>query len=281
MNANNKVWATIVTFNRLELLKECVSAVRNQTLPVHQILVVDNSSTDGTAEWLKLQNDIRVVTQPNAGSSGGQYTAFKIAYENGADWVWTMDDDSLPYEDCLGYLLEFGENSGLPYVAPNLEDYEGVCHFEKIWNNTPFHHADIEGGPFNGGIFSRFLISKIGFPNKDFFIWGDEYEYTDRIRNLSIPLMTVRDAMVKHPSTKMNYKTCKRIFYYVRNQVWRMRLNTYKNTSKKEYQIKRVYVLFLCLTRLFCHFNVSGIYDFFKGIAAGVFTSPEYRGELS
>ena len=53
MKSNIKVDAVIVTYNRLKLLKECISAVLNQTKSINNIIVVNNSSSDGTPEYLK------------------------------------------------------------------------------------------------------------------------------------------------------------------------------------------------------------------------------------
>lgn len=50
---SEKVCAVIVTYNRKELLRECLKAVLGQTRPPDHILVVDNASTDGTLEMLR------------------------------------------------------------------------------------------------------------------------------------------------------------------------------------------------------------------------------------
>ena len=47
-----KFAVTIVTYNRLELLKECIQQVLSQTVPFSYICIVDNHSTDGTSEHL-------------------------------------------------------------------------------------------------------------------------------------------------------------------------------------------------------------------------------------
>ena len=47
-----KFGVIIVTYNRLSLLQECLMNVFSQTVPFHRILVVDNHSTDGTAQYL-------------------------------------------------------------------------------------------------------------------------------------------------------------------------------------------------------------------------------------
>lgn len=47
-----KINCVVVTYNRLSLLKECLSALENQTYPIQRIVIVDNCSTDGTSEFL-------------------------------------------------------------------------------------------------------------------------------------------------------------------------------------------------------------------------------------
>lgn len=55
---NNAV--VIVTYNRLELLKECLACVCRQTIPFSRIIVVDNHSTDGTRDYLEGREDTYV-----------------------------------------------------------------------------------------------------------------------------------------------------------------------------------------------------------------------------
>ena len=43
-----KVAAIVVTYNRKQLLKECLNAILNQTAEVERIIVINNASTDGT-----------------------------------------------------------------------------------------------------------------------------------------------------------------------------------------------------------------------------------------
>ena len=46
-----KIISVIVTYNRINLLKECITAILSSTV-VPDILVVNNASTDGTKEYL-------------------------------------------------------------------------------------------------------------------------------------------------------------------------------------------------------------------------------------
>ena len=73
------ITAVVVTFNRKELLKKNIEALRRQK-ELTTILVVNNGSTDGTAEWLDSQSDLLVIHQSNVGGSGGFYTGIDAAY---------------------------------------------------------------------------------------------------------------------------------------------------------------------------------------------------------
>ena len=98
--------AAIVTYNRLDFLKRVLTALKGQTRKPDRIIVVNNSSSDGTAEYLATCTDIEVITQDNTGSSGGQFTSAKYCYETDSEWIWLMDDDVLPRPDALENLIK-------------------------------------------------------------------------------------------------------------------------------------------------------------------------------
>lgn len=47
-----KVTVVVVTYNRLDKLKKSLSSYDNQVRKPYYMIIVDNASTDGTAEWL-------------------------------------------------------------------------------------------------------------------------------------------------------------------------------------------------------------------------------------
>src|ERR1700749_2405558 len=109
-----KVASVIVTNNRLELLKEALSAVKHQSYAVDKIIVVNNGSTDATDVWLNEQQGLVVIHQENSGGSGGFYTGIKAAVESGAGWICIMYDDTVCRENTLeilvGKLFEINNN---------------------------------------------------------------------------------------------------------------------------------------------------------------------------
>ena len=53
--------------------------------------------------------------------------------------------------------------------------------------------------PFNGTLIGRELIQLMGFPMQEYFIWGDEREYTMRAEAYRAKILTVIDALFYHP----------------------------------------------------------------------------------
>ena len=225
-----KVIAVVVTYNRKALLAECITALRLQTRPVDQILVINNGSTDDTEEWLKSQPDVDFITQANIGGAGGFNKAIKTGFERGYSWIWCMDDDGYPKENALEKLLasEDGELRLLNCAVINKNDKDSfVWRTGKTAKVSEVADKYIEGigHPFNGTLLHRKIIERVGVPKQQFFLWGDETEYFYRItRKNNIPVRTVVESIHYHPPTAFsyksdwNYKTDWKLYYCIRNR---------------------------------------------------------------
>jgi glycosyltransferase involved in cell wall biosynthesis len=88
----------VPTFNRVELLKETVQSVRNQTFRDFELIVVNDGSSDGTAPWLSAQPDLRVVTQRNSGIAASRNMGASVARGR---WLAFLDHDDLWARDKL------------------------------------------------------------------------------------------------------------------------------------------------------------------------------------
>ena len=127
-----KVICVIVTYNRLELLKESVAAVMQQTNPLHRVVIVDNHSTDGTDNYLAglSQNPLfHIVTlEKNTGGAGGFSKGIETAARQQADWIWVMDDDTIPKPDSLERLMAYTTFKDVGYVNSKVVWTEGSLH---------------------------------------------------------------------------------------------------------------------------------------------------------
>ncbi|NUS50267.1 MAG: glycosyltransferase, partial [Nocardioidaceae bacterium] len=100
------VVAVVVTWNRWELLQECLAALAAQTHRLAAVVVVDNASTDGTGDLLAREHaDLDVVTlTENTGGAGGFAAGIERALTHEPDLVWLLDDDTVPTETAAGGL---------------------------------------------------------------------------------------------------------------------------------------------------------------------------------
>ncbi|HEX8357595.1 MAG TPA: glycosyltransferase family 2 protein, partial [Segetibacter sp.] len=174
----------------LALLKECIPSLRTQTYKADAIIVINNDSTDGTAEWLKEQTDLQVIHQENIGGAGGFYRGIKEAYEQGFDWIWVMDDDVEPQHDCLENLLAYKAISGCIHPTRKYSDGK-LVDGELIWDlsrdsimfleNTSYKNGKefytSNNACFEGMLISRTVVDKIGYPDKRFFFVYDDLIY--------------------------------------------------------------------------------------------------------
>ncbi|MDD5639030.1 MAG: glycosyltransferase family 2 protein [Candidatus Pacebacteria bacterium] len=213
MPKKEKIAANVVTYNRKDLLRECLNSLLAQTRKPDSIIIVDNNSNDGTKEMLEkefLDNPIfdYVRLNENTGSAGGQYTGIKRAYEKGFDWVWCMDDDAIPKRNCLEKMVSKSKKEKNYFIfLPKKVDVFGQIQKKHIGNFSK-HFLNIESlmeaerladfGSFVGPLFSRKVIKQVGFPNKNLFIWSDDTEYFLRIRNFGFRSVAVNNAVIIH-----------------------------------------------------------------------------------
>ena len=92
-----EVTVVITTLDRRDYLREAVASVRAQAAVIHELIVVDNGSADGTGDWLAAQDDLlalhagRDQTLTRSSNISVARNA-GLARANGA-YVWFLDDD--------------------------------------------------------------------------------------------------------------------------------------------------------------------------------------------
>lgn len=240
MCMNKKVAAIIVTYNRKELLAECLAAVCSQEYKPAMVYLIDNASTDGTDDWVATNNydgkhgDIQfcyVRLPENIGGSGGFYTGLKMAHESDEmfDAFWLMDDDGIADKAQLRQLVSHLDTHD--YLSPLViakEDPTRCAFYDMTVEEMKLKAVEglypNEASPFNGVLFSRKLVDIVGYPIKDMFIWGDEWNYHCRNIKAGFPPVIVVDAIHVHPKDRQVRKKMLRESYVVPDQDWKLYL---------------------------------------------------------
>ena len=215
IHEENKVAVVVVTYNRKELLKECLEALSGQDGQNTEIIVVDNASSEGTEEYVRDYHSEKVRyynTGENLGGAGGFNYGLKKALETGSKYIWLMDDDCVANETSLSCLLK---------AAKELNEDFGFLSSRVLWTDGSLCNMNIQKKSYTAkitendqtitsiimGTFVSFFIKattvkEIGLPITDFFIWADDLEYSRRISRL-YPCYYVYASTVLH-KTKTN-----------------------------------------------------------------------------
>ena len=250
---NSSICAIIVTFNRRNLLEECINSIRKQS--THCDIFVVNNSTDTTEEYL-IENKINhITTEKNVGGAGGFNLGIKEACARGYDYLWLMDDDCVPTFDALEHFLDADRvlDSKYGFLASKVIWTDGNLHaMNKVHCIKEVSESiyEIKQATFVSMFVKTDVIKKIGLPIKEFFIWGDDIEFTRRIavRN-SIKSYYVDNSIVLH-KTKNNIgskiafddiNNIDKYYYAYRNEAYLYRQEKIRG---KIYYVKCIYNLF-------------------------------------
>ena len=186
--------AVIVTCNRCELLKKSIEALLTSRYELNSIIIINNASTDGTKEYLDSLNETKLIIihqEVNEGGAGGFFHGIKEAYERGCDFVWIMDDDTVVTESALEELIngyEILRDRPVGFLASNVfwqDDkpcFMNICNTWYDWNEYASEGIiRVSHCSFVSMLIPSWVVKEVGYPIKEYFIWGDDGEYSTRI----------------------------------------------------------------------------------------------------
>ncbi|WP_411838012.1 glycosyltransferase [Paracoccus sp. ME4] len=204
--------AVVVTHARLDKLRTTVARLLAE--PLETVIVVDNASDDGTADWLRTLEDPRLIlhrSARNLGGAGGFHVGMQIARDRtDAEWIVVMDDDGRPAPGAIAAFRAM-DLTGWDAIGAAVRHPDGrICEMNRpyrnpFWNpgaflrtlarmplgrgRRGFHLRDADyadGAPvtpvdmssFVGLFLSRRALEEAGLPDPRLFIYGDDQLYT-------------------------------------------------------------------------------------------------------
>lgn len=289
-----RVASIIVTYNRKDLLIKCLEANLRQSHKLEEIVVINNASNDGTHEILEdfkkenRDNNITIINlESNIGGAGGFYEGIKYSITKEYDFYWIMDDDTIPQKDALEKMLEKNNelNEKIGFLCSNVLFKDNTpCLMNipapyYIWNEHINNGVvRLESTSFVSALIKKEAIKEVGLPIKEFFIWGDDSEYTRRISK-NYNCYMVSDSIVHHLMNNNSYvdivtegeNRLGRYFYEYRNKFYISR----KRGSK--YVIEYLIYLVSSIIKVILKSKskkLNRLKYILKGFIAGLFFNP-------
>lgn len=161
------VTVVMATFNRAHLISEAIDSLLNQTRPPDEFIIVNDGSTDGTAEVVRRYGSkVRYVEKAN----GGKPSALNLVLSSvKSTYTWIFDDDDIALPDALEAHLKFlSEHPEFDFSYSTNYLFSGVfspnaLHRYKLKVFPPWSEADyfhwIMGSPFLPSLQQGMLIS--------------------------------------------------------------------------------------------------------------------------
>lgn len=225
---NLRIAAIVVTHNRREQLQ--VTLERLLAEPLDHVLVFDNASDDGTAQWLQGLADPRLQicrSDRNLGGAGGFARALEqVTRDVDPDWVVLMDDDGRPAPGSIASFRAMDCSNwdalGAAVVTPTGE----ICEMNRPYRNPfwrlpeflrtmsgqgrrGFHLGDaayrpdaprieVDMSSFVGLFLSRKAWQRAGLPDGRLFIYGDDQLYTLTMRRQGLRIGFAPEIRFEH-----------------------------------------------------------------------------------
>lgn len=246
-----------------------MDALLRQSPPLKEIIVVDNASTDDTQKVLSSRYpQVTVLSLSSNLGVGGGFSAgiAYAAFEKKHDWVWLLDDDSVPKDDAIGTLLRGLESGGGPsedvgILAPlPIHPASGQLYPGLLWRSGWVQPSPellrqpicfVDAVISSGSLVQRAAVEKVGLPRQDFFMDFVDFEYCLRMRRHGFKVALVCGSVLDHsigdpravtflgfPRTWNDHAPW-REYYFVRNQTFTI-WNYYPDWRSKLYVLRKV-----------------------------------------
>lgn len=218
-----KISVIIISFNRKEMLKLTLNNTLKQNFTDFEVIVVDNSSSDGTKEMIESEfPEVKLIKiDKNIGIE-----AYNVGIDSAkGEIIVFLDDDS------------FLETEALSKIARKFDKYSNLgalgCKVKNYYSGEVHHwHPKIklESGPeegyhsplFNGcaAAARKNVLEKVGAYPKEFFLYENERDLCTRIIDAGYDVRYFTDIIGYHMVPSGGRESDRLIFFSNRNRLW-------------------------------------------------------------
>ena len=235
-NGIDRLAIVVVTYKRREMLQDLFASFAALTCAPWRIVIVDNENSPATERivcafdeqtrelWGEPEADAegsthRGVYAPqteNIGGAGGFSAGTARAFALGAEWFWLMDDDVTVLPDAIEKLARWTDRFDV--IQGSRLDFDGGPFYWQYqfittlgipnpvakWDFDERGYKPMNQLCFEGGLFSRRVVEKIGLPDARYFIYGDDAAY-GYVASKHFDAAVVADVILKRARAVSNW----------------------------------------------------------------------------
>jgi GT2 family glycosyltransferase len=213
--------AYIITlnWNRRDDTLRCLASCKGLSYPNLRILVVDNGSADDSVAAIgaRFPDVEQIENGRNLGFAAGMNVGMRHALDQGAEFLFLINNDTILAPDVLDLLVEAARASGAGVAAPKIlyADEPG-----RIWSVGGWHNRltlevtgcrrgqdvavlgsrafDVDFVTACGMLVTRHCIEQVGLFDERFFMYYEDADYCLRARQAGCRLIVVPRATMWH-----------------------------------------------------------------------------------
>ncbi|MFQ5490853.1 MAG: glycosyltransferase [Phycisphaerae bacterium] len=200
----------LATFNRREITCRTLEKLFGPCAPTvpYEVLVVDNASTDGTAEAIRASfSQVRLISAPRNLGSCAKSLAVDPA---GGRYILFLDDDSYPRPGSVERMIRQFDNHprlGAAGFRVHLPDGRQECSaFPDVFVGC-------------GVGFRADALREVGGLDPTLFMQAEEYDLSFRLVNAGWQVRTFGDLHVEHLKTPLSRRSERTVYYDIRNNL--------------------------------------------------------------
>jgi GT2 family glycosyltransferase len=236
---NPKIAIVVLNMNGKEVLDECLNSIQRLDYPNYIVIVVDNNSSDGSQAFVAntFPGVHLIQNKSNEGVPEGQNIGIRAALQSGADYVFTINNDTvldhnvlvelantLEQDKTIGaagpILYSMKDTTTIDYGAGNIEWNTGTVVRSHVGESDVLTKiADVDYVSFFFA--DPKVLESVGLFNKRYFAYWEDTDLCFRLKKAGYRVVCVSAARVWH---KQSY-TARRVsgfyeYYYTRNKFW-------------------------------------------------------------
>lgn len=227
----------LCNYNKAAYTLQCIQTILDSTIDDYQIYLVDNGSTDGSADQIRktYQNQVILIeNEQNLGSSGGYNTGIKRVLSVGHDYLMLLDNDTLLDEKALknmrDYLIhhpDVGMVGGKIYhrhdpsyiqqygTEVDLRRYQIKSFYADIPDSEQIPEiVECNTLPTTAVMLPISVVQNVGLLSEDYYFGWDDIDWGYRIHNAGYQIVALGSAKVIHEMAPFIRKEDTSTLYY-------------------------------------------------------------------
>lgn len=212
---SRSVTVLVLNFNGRKYLKECLNSLLATDYPCLKIIVIDNGSTDGSAEFIRSNYpNVKVIKHDHNYGYARAYNVVIGAIQS--EYIALLNNDVLVEPNWLKELLPYAANDDIAAVTPKMKFLHdktlinaagGSCDLYGVgWNRG---NGEVDTGQYdvvqevfygNGGalLIKKRVWCEIGPFDERYFMYGEDLDWCWRARLKGYKIIYVPYAEVRH-----------------------------------------------------------------------------------